>query len=71
MDKEYHSLNEGIPKSSRIPHIGMDTKQNRNGLHFWIGGKPEHVQDDYYLTSVHLTREDAMNLIEEMRHRLF
>jgi len=77
LHKELHSLNEGIPSGNDTHnHVGMDTLNNREGIHLWIGhhksvkikGKSESVFESQ---SVHLTREDAQNLIEEIRHRLF
>lgn len=63
MDKEYHTLHEGIPKGA--PSIGMDTGRNREWLHLWIhASKRKSI-------SVRLTRQDALNLIEEITHRLF
>ncbi len=69
------------PKATRI---GMDTGSNRNGLHLWIGGY-RTIEDDSPLKegqkrrkktvhvsqSVHLSRDDAWNLIEEIKERLF
>lgn len=76
MEKEYHTLNEGIPVNSREEnksHIGIDTKQNRNGLHLWIGKHEINRENEstFVSQSVHLSREDAWNLIEEIKHRLF
>lgn len=87
MEKEYHTLNEGIPIQQTAvttgplpviyaitPQIGMGTNQDREGLHFWISRPKENPQPDespVESMSVHLTRRDALNLIEEIRHRLF
>jgi hypothetical protein len=56
----------GIPKAKSKTDfkIGMDTLNDREGLHFWIC-------NDKKMVSVHLTREDARNLIEEIKDRLF
>jgi hypothetical protein len=61
-------------------HIGMDTKYRRNGLHLWIGrhmpnmykeGSLKDVETVFQSKSVHLTREDAQNLVDEINRRLF
>jgi hypothetical protein len=65
MPKEFHTINEGIPREGR--QIGMDTLQNREGLHVWIRLTPKSRRS----ISVYLTRQDAHNLIEEIKHRLF
>ena len=81
MDKEYHTLNEGIPpvKEKRGGNtVGMDTGNNRQWLHLWIGHH-EKVKVEgrktkrpvFVSQSVHLSRQDALNLIEEIQHRLF
>ena len=61
-----------IPAGAKGNKIGMDTKQEREGLHMWIG---RHIPTDggyiFDERSVHLTREDARNLIKEIQRRLF
>lgn len=81
MDKEYHTLNEGIPafepKGGNI--VGMDTGNNKQWLHLWIGHHEKKVGKIkgrktkvpvFVGQSVHLSRQDALNLIEEIVHRL-
>jgi len=82
MDKKYHTLNEGIPKEAawRGNNVGMDTGGNRDWLNLWIGhheakvvkikGKRRKI-DKFVGQGVFLTRQDALNLIEEIQHRLF
>lgn len=80
MDKQYHTLNEGIPVE--VPkggnYIGMDTGNNREWLHLWIGHhdrvkvEGRKTKRPVFLSqSVHLSRQDALYLIEEIKHRLF
>lgn len=72
MDQKYHTLNEGIPARPTLSHIGMDTNNHREGLHLWISHHDDDEDDAPLLSlSVHLTRKEAMNLIEEINHRLF
>jgi len=82
MDKKYHTLNEHIPADAALGGntIGMDTGGNRDWLNLWIGhhevkickikGKRRKI-DKFVGQGVFLTRQDALNLIEEIRHRLF
>jgi hypothetical protein len=82
--RNYATLNgTGIPKGSPETEnfIGMDTKTHREGVHLWIGHfevKDKHDNKDEFnkaplfkSESVHLTREDARNLIKEIEERLF
>ena len=76
MEKEFHTLNEGIPINTKNNenHLGMDTKNNREGLHIWIGHKEQkdsNAEVTFVSQSIHLTRQEAFNLIEEIRKRLF
>lgn len=80
INKEYHTLNEGIPaeetKGGNI--VAMATGNNKQWLHLWIGHH-ERVKVEgrktkrpvFVSQSVHLSRQDALNLIEEIKHRLF
>lgn len=81
MEREYHTLNEGIPaEESRGGNtIGIDTGNNKAWLHLWVGHhKQKRVRVEgkrikmevFVGESVHLTRQDALNLIEEIKHRL-
>jgi hypothetical protein len=65
MDSKFHTLNEGIPIGKG--QIGMDTLNNRDGVHFWVRPSSRSKRS----VSVYLSRKDAMNLIEEIKHRLF
>lgn len=61
-----------IPTAGVGNKIGMDTKRQREGLHLWIGKHTEvDGKDTFDERSVHLTREDARNLIKEIEQRLF
>mgnify|MGYP001587518798 CR=1 FL=1 len=79
IDTKYHTLNEGIPQhesGNDRTCIGMDTGNHREWLHLWIGkhvlGKSDLECDTTFESmSVLLSRKDAMNLVEEINHRLF
>ncbi len=75
MDHEFKTVI--IPAEGEENKIGMDTHQHREGLHMWIGKHVEYECEDgsnktrFDSRSVHLTREDARNLIREIQRRLF
>lgn len=74
LDKKLHTLNSNIPADVKQGdnRIGMDTKPQKKGLHLWIGNYIETgVIPFFTFKTVHLTRKDARNLIEEIQHRLF
>ena len=85
MEKEYHTLNEGIPpgRKSYENKICMDTHQDKEELNIWIGHhetipvegivgqKPTKTKQVFVSQVVHLSRKDAQNLVEEITHRLF
>lgn len=56
--------------------IGMDTAMHREGLHVWVRGVAFKWDDASEMLpnasiSVHLTRAQAMALVEEINRRLF
>ena len=68
---------KGYPEKNRI---GMDTGHRRNFLQLWIGRRRPTTEEEkknglgadvFVSESVHLTREDAERLIEEIEERLF
>lgn len=63
---------KSIPATDSTNKIGMQTYNQREGLHLFIGRRIE-VKGKKFLDSrsVHLTRADARNLIEEIKRRLF
>ena len=72
-----------VRTNGRENTIHMDTLREKEGLHFWIGHhrKPslkeieskeyQGNEDIHESLSVRLTREDARNLIREIKARLF
>jgi len=70
-------------KDSNANRIGMDTHPQREGLHLWISKWREPTEEEKKnleiknnekireSLSIHLTREDAHNLIKEINARLF
>jgi len=84
LSTKYHTLNGGIPTKTPANvgenSIGMDTGCQRNWLHLWIGHhrpatkkeKKDGMEDDIWVSeSVHLSREDAQHLVDEINERLF
>jgi hypothetical protein len=85
-EKQYHTLREGIPlKSSNSTNaVGMDTvggifgRALPCGIHLWIGhheirpvGRSKTKTEDVFVSqSVHLSRQEAKNLAEEILFRL-
>jgi len=83
-EKQYHTLREGIPiKSSGSGNkVGMDSKGTYGslpcGIHLWIGhheirpvGRSKTKTEDVFVSqSVHLSRQEAKNLAEEILFRL-
>ena len=84
--KHIWTLNEGIPLNAKDEEdkIGMDTHRHREGIHLWISSRKTAITDEQAelsgikvgekyteMKSVHLTRQDAKNLIDEITDRLF
>ncbi len=63
IDENLHTLH------GRIPHIGMDTKNN-GGIHLWIRGTPFEGPRGEYSISVHLSKDQAVMLAKEILYRI-
>lgn len=77
LPEELATLHQGIPAggNKEDAKIGMDTHNRKEGIHLWIGEKipikTGSKKKYFHQISVHLTREDAYNLIREIEERIF
>lgn len=55
-------------------YLSMDTHNQREGLHVWVVGTAEKLgtsKNGPDSISIHLTREQARQLVNEIQQRLF
>ena len=63
-----------LPIQTGTSSLSMDTHNEREGLHLWLTGvaaTPYRPDSSLSSISIHLTREQARQLVKEIQRRLF